>query len=516
MDFIISLAHFCEVHGPTSILCTQVIPPICIICYPPSHSTTVRSPSAQLAFNAPTPPGSSHGYNQTPNNTTPVQLASKNNNHFARASSDSTPPSSPRSPVLSSTSLPNASASGGASATGASSKEDACRNCSISFPKAVNDSLMGVTAEGRAASSHNGWGKKAPLRSTETVLVGVPRNASEAGDSSQNLSSSPRFNSPFDSAARLDQNAIPQGSSSPRSSLGFTTHTHAITYISSRSPTVPSRYATVRQACIRTLSCELVPAQTGPMLFGDPLAGYTIAFVFRIADAKARGGRRTYALLCMSPNQKALIHCWSSVTFVFQSLVHEIQHAAADKAAKDAQSSPSFGNSISSVTSRGPEGFLRRRAPGDGGSQKCLAELVGREDFFVELHAKFVCLLSKITKVYGHSPPGNHELAPAPAIPLSMNFSLDSRSRTGSVSSTTGSDEQRDRRNTASASPVIAPQQPRQDLQQQSASTGVPPPINKTTQLPATSTSGNSTRREEELAQINNGIKTRRRVAVGY
>ncbi|KAF7624168.1 hypothetical protein AFLA_007881 [Aspergillus flavus NRRL3357] len=34
MDFILSLTHFCEVHGPTSIICSQVLPFSCSQCYP--------------------------------------------------------------------------------------------------------------------------------------------------------------------------------------------------------------------------------------------------------------------------------------------------------------------------------------------------------------------------------------------------------------------------------------------------------------------------------------------------
>lgn len=159
------------------------------------------------------------------------------------------------------------------------------------------------------------------------------------------------------------------------------------------------------------------------MMFGDPLAGYTIAFVFRLSDPLARGGKRTYALLCLSPQQSPLITQWAAITTLFQNIVHEITQLAAEKqsllAANSASSSPSPN---ASVASRGPEGFLRRRH-GAEGKQSGLAELCGKEGLFVDLHARFVCLLSHLTKVYGCAEGG------------SAASSVDGRSRAGSVCS---------------------------------------------------------------------------------
>lgn len=36
----LSLAHFCEIDGPTSILCTQVLPVSCLACWPESSSAS--------------------------------------------------------------------------------------------------------------------------------------------------------------------------------------------------------------------------------------------------------------------------------------------------------------------------------------------------------------------------------------------------------------------------------------------------------------------------------------------
>ncbi|KAA8906540.1 vesicle coat protein [Sphaerosporella brunnea] len=425
------LAHWCELHGPTSILCTQVIPPSCGECYPP-RTTLIRSPSTPHLSGGPTPPQSSHGHGRpnttsntpisspTPRPSTAVHLGHQFGGNVASPrlpSPSETPPASPRSPVL------------GPSSSGAGSAPEACRNCTITLPKKLEEERSNAGSSDRGVSPPG-----RPIRTTETLVVGgvSPTSVDERTGRGQKTSS-PQIQPQFNSATQ-----------------SLTTHTHTVTYLSSRSPALASRYSQVRQACIRSLSCELVPAQTGPILFGDQQTGYTIAVVFKLSDSKSRGGRRTYALLCMSMNQKALMQSWNLISQVFQTLVLEIQRAAVDKAAKDAQTSTPTETSLSSVGSRGPESFLRRRTPGDGSAARSLADLVGNDQFFVNLHSAFVRLLATLSKIYGYGS-ATQELT-ADMIPLTIGSAAasDGRSRAGSVSSNL---EDRDKKQLPKPSP---------------------------------------------------------------
>ncbi|TGZ80213.1 hypothetical protein EX30DRAFT_379628 [Ascodesmis nigricans] len=383
MDFIISLAHFCEDHGPTSILCTQVIPPSCPLCYPHTQLHPIaRTPSNSSSS---TPPPSSHGLNT----------------YRARdgRSSENTPASSPR--ILSPSGTPPSSPRGGFSPqpvapTSAAAADMGCKSCSITIPQKIN--AAGTTAPG-------GRDGKPRFRSTEGY--------------------------PVSSNYFLDDGEI---ASSPTPS----THTHTITYLSCRAPSLAQRFYTVRQSCIRTLNCEVTP---GPIMFGDHTLGYTIANVFKINDPKARGGRRTYAFLCMSPHQKALIQSWSLITATFQSMAAEINSAVLEALARENKCKPPPLSPTASVSSRGPEGFLRRRNIGDGNTQRSLAELTGMDDVFVVIHTKFVQLLSSLTKLYGFATTGYDSPLPPPAI------GIDGRSRAGSITSVAGDDAPRFRRN---------------------------------------------------------------------
>lgn len=365
-----------------------------------------------------------------------------------------TPPPSPRSPVLTSASLAPVGGPGyqGGAGLGPPSSSsaigDTCKNCSMTLPKGLQEK---TSSSGTASPT---VATRPVLRTKETILACTQPSSEDEEeaveteipqlrgqrptDDTHHLSSSPSAHSYFNSAPTSDDGVAQGGSSG-----GSSTHTHQLTYISTRAPSVPSRYSTLRQACVRTLSCELIPAQTGPIMFGDPLAGYTIAYVFRLPDPKARGGRRSYALVCICPDQKIVVSSWKYVVAAFESLVHRIKFLAAKKQSEDAQVSPLLGNSFSSVASRGPEGFLRRRPPGESGfgSQKGLAELVGREELFVEMHMCFVKLLGGLVRRFGCW--AGSELGLRTGLGSGFATPARGRSRAGSVSSSVGADERK-------------------------------------------------------------------------
>lgn len=370
-----------------------------------------------------------------------------------------TPPASPRSPVQSCSSLPSSVAGPGIGAytsavgSGGTSLTETCRNCSISLPRSIGEKVQNSYTERTAERSS----KPSPpvLRTRETILANGPGDIGQFGSGwrddsvkesqhDQNQIQRPRSDNghsdsipeelklpqpcfgnipPRSSASsslnsededclhNLDTNpSVSAPAVQPPKSYGLAQHSHAVTYISTRAPTIPSRFSMLRQSCIRTLSCELLPAQTGPVLFGDTLTGYTIAYVFRIADPKARGGKRSYALLCICPEEKMVVRSWKHVVGTFEGLVQRIKGFAALKNAKDKAAAAKVNaqntatGSTGSLSGRlggitGPEGFLRRR---DGvGSAKGLAELVGKEDLFVEVHACFVKLLGALVRRYG-------------------------------------------------------------------------------------------------------------------
>lgn len=168
-------------------------------------------------------------------------------------------------------------------------------------------------------------------------------------------------------------------------------------------------FSTLRRATVRTLSGEQLPrGQTsGPLWFGDPTAGYTIAYVFRLADSHARGRQRYYALLALagSDMQRAFEACmviWN----LFEQIAMHIVHMAEEVASRSAEDAiPPDNGQITPISSfltgrtMDPDGFPRRSAAKVRANS--IAELVDNENFFCELHMTFVGILQELGRSLG-------------------------------------------------------------------------------------------------------------------
>lgn len=97
-----------------------------------------------------------------------------------------------------------------------------------------------------------------------------------------------------------------------------------------------------------------------------------------------------------------IVRSWNYVVGTFENLVQRIKGFAVRNAKdKIATQKANVGTTASTVSSgiTNPEGFLRRSH--GLGSAKGLAELVGKEDLFVEIHVCFAELLGVLAKRYG-------------------------------------------------------------------------------------------------------------------
>ncbi|MCJ1250258.1 hypothetical protein MMC30_007484 [Trapelia coarctata] len=190
---------------------------------------------------------------------------------------------------------------------------------------------------------------------------------------------------------------------------GTACHTHNLEYVSASSPAESETYSNLRRATIRTLSGEQLPrGQTsGPLWFGDPVAGFTIAYVFRLADSHARGRQRYYALLALAGSEtKRAFEACTLIWSYFEQIAMNIVEAAEDVAARSfVDDSPPERGQVTPISSfltgrtMDPDGYPRRgtanvRANG-------IAELVDNERFFCELHMMFVGILQDLGHLLG-------------------------------------------------------------------------------------------------------------------
>lgn len=398
MDILVALATFCEVcctplfvptlltllqvHGPASILVTQALPQPCSIC--PDDTTSPCSSAPDLPWN---------------------------NDRAADDSIDASFPPSPSTPD----STPPAIGSFGDSFAARPSRHsihrlhssihdppaDTCVSCKFDLPKDISPRLPGDTPGSPLQDA--GEQRSSPvLRSRGYVVVndqGYFDDADNHAASSLDCAS-PSF-PPLDSPTASIHSLPPNH------------HAHAVHYLTTRSPASPILHTHLRRSVIRTLSIESLPrgSPSGPLLFGDDVSGYTIAFVFRLSDPRARGHRRTYAFVALGGRDaKRISAIMSRVNKVFAALARwmagmaeqtteaEMRPRQRDLDA-DAETRAAGLTPVSSFLS------MRRldfdpRSQGRGGG-KGLPEIVGRESFFIDLHVQFVKLLAYLGKECG-------------------------------------------------------------------------------------------------------------------
>lgn len=155
----------------------------------------------------------------------------------------------------------------------------------------------------------------------------------------------------------------------------------------------------------------------GPFCFGDTNSGYTIAYVFRLTDPKARGRRRAYAFVALAGKDghrafKACPMLWEA----FAAMSKIIEQAAQryqdeqefqqqktrdEEIARESRGGYTPISSFLTQRPRDPDGQPRRA----GQTQpRSLAEIIGDESIFAILHGYFVHLLRCLGDRFGGLP----------------------------------------------------------------------------------------------------------------
>ncbi|KAL2868612.1 folliculin domain-containing protein [Aspergillus lucknowensis] len=387
MDFILSLTHFCEVHGPTSIICSQVLPFSCSQCHPentnfsPEHTPatsheTVSSHSLRSRASSKRSPSSRTVAKPVDNADKPHKI--EDYPYFVEGQSNSV--ETQKLNVL-----------GGADS-------DTCASCSLILPEDVSKQLP-PGAPGTARSDGKGRNGSPVMRSRE-VVYSCGTDHSEPDDSVSHIHGS-----------------LPDSLHSSSVASDVSCHTHILTYLSLRGPPNPADYALLRRSSIRTLSCELLPRglSSGPLCFGDSNAGYTIAYIFRLPDHMARGKRRSYALVALAGKDSRRAFRACPIIFrAFDRIATSIYNAAENfqeeekrrdeqKNVTDRSANRQYTPVSSFLTGRAVDPDGQHRRPGQIRARN-LTEIVGNPLLFAEIHGSFVALLQQLGSMFGTAP----------------------------------------------------------------------------------------------------------------
>lgn len=431
MSSILCLAHYCDTHGPTPLMVTEGLPVGCTSCFEEEEQGSRRPSTSTRSLNA--VDTMSRGTSR--NNSTSSQGGLHGS---ASAPALETPPESPRVAALQGASTGNRRDSSFRRTYDENDRKRAipCENCALTLPKKTKEVPSSkVDNDSPTLRTRKPFKRISRFVENPSPPKSASSNASTSSSDSENAVSSRQAHRRTHS-----RSLVRVGTSSSNSSFNSTSsHDHFLDYTSTHEPLSPTSFSIVRQSCLRTLSCETLPPSSaptssptspflnnpfsngpssnstsgGPIFFGDPLAGYTTAYIFRIADPNARGRRRVYALMALSTHrERAAMQAFSFLSAAFKEIAAWIQGLAEAELDRslDSPSSRSGGeerqegsrhstptSSFLSGRSRGPDGKfagMSLRARG-------LAEIVGLPDFFIELHTRFVRLLIELRALLG-------------------------------------------------------------------------------------------------------------------
>ncbi|KAL8924738.1 MAG: hypothetical protein Q9172_002556 [Xanthocarpia lactea] len=352
---MLSLAHFCEIDGPTSILCTQAVPISCRTCWGPKSAESsigdLRSYHAIAAAN----------YEE--------DLGQDGSSAGSSAASNPVQKHKVFKPL---------------------GEGVGCASCTFNVPDEYTKRLP-LGAPGSPKERGIGSNGSPILRSRENLRVwGTPYLGFESEED-------PHFHT-----------STPDSVGSSNTTVS-SIHEHRFECRTTSTPPDPNTYALLRRACLRTLSHEQLPrgVTSGRISFEDPIYGLTIAWKFRLRDPHARGHQRHYALLAVvKPGSSRAMEASPVIWSCFNKLVNKIM-ADSESLLGDGQCAASgysaldMSNVSSFLTGRtvDPDGYPR--AGGINMKARNLVEIVGDRYIFPWIHKEFARLLQSLAQRFG-------------------------------------------------------------------------------------------------------------------
>ncbi|XP_060535148.1 folliculin [Cylas formicarius] len=156
-------------------------------------------------------------------------------------------------------------------------------------------------------------------------------------------------------------------------------------YVTTRTPLQQDLAFLLKQAVVRSLSCEETSKDGGTLYFGDNERGHVISHIFSVHDSLARGFLRKYCILLLMRDRIHLLNSWPFITKHVKQISEDLQKKSekvnnieqmhkSQRAVRQAQGSPT------SVT-------------------RSLSQLTGEPAVFAHMHLWFTWLLSAETVV---------------------------------------------------------------------------------------------------------------------
>uniref|UniRef100_A0A8D2D9F0 Folliculin n=1 Tax=Sciurus vulgaris TaxID=55149 RepID=A0A8D2D9F0_SCIVU len=166
---------------------------------------------------------------------------------------------------------------------------------------------------------------------------------------------------------------------------GYISHNKetSIKYVSHQHPNHPQLFSIVRQACVRSLSCEVCPGREGPIFFGDEQHGFVFSHSL---DSLARGFQRWYSIIAIMMDRIYLINSWPFLLGKIRGIIDELQGKALKVFEAEQFGCPQRAQRMNTAFMP----FLHQR---NGNAARSLTSLTSDDNLWACLHTSFAWLL---------------------------------------------------------------------------------------------------------------------------
>lgn len=444
MNFMLCLSHFCEIHGPTSIMVTQSLPEDLALEHIPNGNLRKQQPTSTVSSHSLRATQSLANMNQSYkrglSNARPLsnsfQKPPTSENYGSRDSQHADyskmQPAADKNPRQRANHHMKTYESVSRSSSSSTFRSGVYNN--NSYQNQFSDFQQTSSPSTHSDQTHN----KNPL-----LMSGRPAASSSKSDS---LCLSCRLTFPIIKVNNNgQQNSNTEGKSDEKNAIVTSMRTRKkepglgnVVYLSTQFPQDADKFSILRKVCLKMLSSEK-SNDSAPIMISDPAQlSSSIGLVFKVRDAKARGLFRTYAFICHCDNENLLMHNWVLITRHLIYLKHTIQ-AQAERAYEldnfkrnqrndieteaasrffrqgdSSNSTISGASAIASLASRLASeqhnmNFRTDYNTAGGGmyhvkkqlhSPRSLTSITKNDNFFGELHGQFTYILSLLSKKY--------------------------------------------------------------------------------------------------------------------
>uniref|UniRef100_A0A8C8YTW7 Folliculin n=1 Tax=Prolemur simus TaxID=1328070 RepID=A0A8C8YTW7_PROSS len=168
----------------------------------------------------------------------------------------------------------------------------------------------------------------------------------------------------------------------------------SIKYVSHQHPNHPQLFSIVRQACVRSLSCEVCPGREGPIFFGDEQHGFVFSHTFFIKDSLARGFQRWYSIITIMMDRIYLINSWPFLLGKVRGVIDELQGKALKVFEAEQFGCPQRAQRMNTAFTP----FLHQR---NGNAARSLTSLTSDDNLWACLHTSFAAVAQRDRCIQG-------------------------------------------------------------------------------------------------------------------